>query len=127
MDNSEGRIIQIFDSMIAKVLEEFPQEFSTKLENVQVLVDFWPNSEHLKKLNLQNKISLFGLYQGVPKTKRTSNYSSLPDKITIYTGPILSISKNWQEVYAKVRSTLLHEIGHHFGLSDKQIYQAMGA
>lgn len=127
MDNSEGRIIQIFDSMIAKVLEEFPREFSTKLENVQVLVDFWPNSEHLKKLNLQNKISLFGLYQGVPKTKRTSNYSSLPDKITIYTGPILSISKNWQEVYAKVRSTLLHEIGHHFGLSDKQIYQAMGA
>lgn len=126
MDQSRERIVQVLELMVGKVLKDLPQEFLTKIENVQILVDFWPNSEHLKNLELQSKLSLYGLYQGIPKTKRTSSYSSLPDKITLFAGPILSISRNWQEVLVKVRSTLLHEIGHHFGLSDKQIYSAMG-
>ncbi|MBI2011943.1 metallopeptidase family protein [Candidatus Daviesbacteria bacterium] len=91
------------------------------MENVDIVVEDWPGDEEVKGKGL-----LYGLYRGVPKTKRGNYYSGvLPDKITIFAGPILTTSKDLKEAREKIKDTVLHEIGHHFGLSDKQIYRAI--
>jgi len=65
---------------------------------------------------------LFGLYQGIPQTQRNSNYSwVLPDKITIYRGPLLRACHDAEDVRRQVRTVVIHEIAHHFGISDERL------
>ncbi len=102
-----------FQEIVDDTINNLPLEFASKMENVDVLIEDWPNPPSL----------LFGLYRGVPKTKRGNYYSGvLPDKITIFAGPILYVSKDKEDAKKRIKDTVLHEIGHHFGLSDKQIY-----
>ncbi len=69
--------------------------------------------------------TLFGLYTGIPLTKRSSSYGMvLPDKITLYQRSIEEGCRTRQEIQAQIRTTLLHEIGHHFGLSEDELEQA---
>lgn len=92
------------------------------MENVSVTIADYPSSYQIRKSNLPPWALLFGLYEGVPLTKRTSNYSGvMPDKITIFKNAILRVSGTPEDVKAQVRSTVIHEIGHHFGLSDAQL------
>lgn len=120
----KDQIIKTFESIVVETISTLPNEFSKKIENVEVLIEEWPTYEETQSIKAHPGSLLFGLYRGVPKTKRLSNYSSLPDKIIIFAGPILTISKSWEEAKMKVRNTVLHEIGHHFGLSDDEIYAA---
>ena len=115
MDDSE------FETLVSEALNSLPSEFAEKLKNVAVVVEDYPNAYQLRKLGLSPSSLLFGLYEGVPQTKR-GNYSGvLPDKITIFKYPILRVSRNEEEVRAQVRATVIHEIGHHFGLSDSEL------
>ncbi len=96
-------------------------EFAKKLQNVGVTFENWPSPMQIAKLRLNRRSLLFGLYEGIPLTKR-SNYSGvLPDKITIFKHPILMVSRTPDDVRQRVRRTVMHEIGHHFGLSDKEL------
>lgn len=107
-----------FEKLIADALDELPQEFAKKLDNVVVTFENWPNPMQIGKLRLSRRSLLFGLYEGVPLTNR-GNYSSvLPDKITIFKYPILMVSRDGEDVKNRVKSVVMHEIGHHFGLSD---------
>lgn len=117
-----------FQAIVDETVRNLPEEFASKMENVDILVEDWPAEDEFRSIKLHpSKELLFGLYQGIPKPKRGNNYSGvLPDKITIFARPILMVSKDLDDAKDKIKETVLHEIGHHFGLSDKQIYKAKG-
>lgn len=111
-----------FERLVVEALEDLPAEFAEKLENVAVVVEDEPKREKLVQFHFPAGASLFGLYEGVQQTKRGAGYSSVPpDKITIFQKPIEYFCHSEEEIKARVRSTVLHEIGHHFGLSEKDL------
>lgn len=108
--------------MVAAGIDAIPEEYAAKMDNIAVTwaetPDFWQRA----KLRLPPWRTLFGLYEGVPKTGRGNGYSMvLPDKITIFRGPLSFVSEDKDELAARVKETVWHEVGHHFGLSDAEI------
>lgn len=106
-----------FEKLVEDALNHIPSFFSEKLENVDLVIENWPS------VNQSKGKLLLGLYQGVPKTKRGSNYNMvLPDKITIFQGPIEMVAKgNPESIKKLVIDTVQHEIAHHFGISDRRL------
>lgn len=111
------------EDIVEESIKNLPEEFSAKLDNVGFIVEAWPTPEEFQSIKAHSGSLLFGLYRGIPRTKRYSNYSSLPDKIIIYAGPILMISKDLEDAKKRIKQTVLHEIGHHFGMSDEQLHK----
>jgi len=114
-----------FEYLVEKAIETIPEEFKEKLENVSIVTAEWPSRHQMA--NVGGKGFLLGLYEGIPQTKR-GRYGvggTLPDKITIFKIPILRISRTLEEVIRKVRETVIHEVGHHFGLSETEIRRAV--
>jgi predicted Zn-dependent protease with MMP-like domain len=111
----------LFEKLIEEALDSLPKEYAEKLQNVGVTFEDWPTLAQRMKLRLAPWVLLFGLYEGTPQTRRGIYYSAVPDKITIFKNSILSICRTEEEVKAQVRATVIHEIGHHFGLSDKNM------
>lgn len=113
-----------FENTIKKAVEEMPSEFKNKMENVSIVFSDYPSEEQIKMVSMDGKRGLLlGLYQGIPQTRRR-NYGigpTLPDKITIFKIPILSISRSYEEAVVNIRKTVIHEIAHHFGMSDYDI------
>jgi predicted Zn-dependent protease with MMP-like domain len=100
-----------FEQMVSAALDSLPKEFGELMSNVAVVVEHGPGPR-----------GLLGLYQGVPLTSRTTNYAGvLPDKITIYQQAICSICNSEAEVIEQVRRTVIHEVGHYFGISDQRL------
>jgi len=120
-----------FEELVEEALEGLPPEFAERLENIDVEVEVRPSRRTLRQMGLLGRGTLLGLYQGIPQTRRTSNYGNvLPDRIVIYREPILeeaeAVSDEEGEdldaaVRKIVRRTVLHEVGHHFGLSDGEL------
>ena len=113
-----------FEKLVGEALDSLPPQFAEKLDNVSVTVSDMPSYYQLQKTKLSPNSLLFGLYEGVPKTKRGSYSGVLPDKITILKNPILYVSRTPDEVRQRVRNVVMHEIGHHFGLSDEELYKS---
>ena len=117
-----------FEKMIADALDSLPEDRIKGLENVAITYDDEPTTEQRKKLQLRGSQSLFGLYEGIPLTKRAQASSifsgmpmTLPDKITIFKFPIISTAYSLEEVREQVRHTIWHEIAHYYGLDHDQI------
>ena len=111
-----------FEQLVAEALEEIPEPFASHLDNVHIVVEEEPSLEDLSRADVESGNTLYGLYQGVPQTSRGAGYTfTLPDKITIYRGPILRACANEDEVYDQVAETMVHEIAHHFGISDERL------
>lgn len=110
-----------FEKLVAEALDSLPEEFSEKLKNVAVTFEDDPSPIQMRSAGLPPWALLFGLYQGIPQTKRGIYYSHPPDKITIFKNSILRVSHTPEEVRAHARATVIHEIGHHFGLSDAEL------
>lgn len=105
-----------FEKLVSEALENLPTYFKEKLDNVEIVVDDWPT------VDIAKGRLLLGLYQGVPKTTYGKSYAVLPDKITIFKGPIELLSHGEPEIIKNlVVDTVEHEIAHHFGISDKRI------
>lgn len=113
-----------FEKLVQEALGELPEEFQEKLENVAVVIEEWPTAEQLSSVGIRPPGTLFGLYHGVPKVRRGSFYSALPDKITIFAGPILAASPTPEAVKARVKQVVQHEIAHHFGFSEEKVRKA---
>ena len=113
-----------FEWLVAKVVDSLPDEFSTKLENIDVVVEDQPSPSQLAEAGLKRGETLIGLYQGVPLTKRSRHYGMVvPDKITIFQKPIEAKCKNDTDVKAEIRRVVQHEIAHHFGIGDARLRQ----
>ena len=108
-----------FEALVEHALEGLPEEFADLLENVAVMVEDEPDPEDLEALGMEPDEELFGLYQGIPLDERTSFYQgAMPDRVFIYRGPILRFCENRRQVIREIRDTVVHELGHHFGLEE---------
>lgn len=116
-----------FDELVRKAIKDMPKEFFEALSNVDVVTQDWPHPNQTEVLRKRGERgSLLGLYEGVPQTKR-GRYGvggSLPDKITIFIFPLLRMSRSMEELEKNIRNTVMHEIGHHFGMSEAEIRNA---
>jgi predicted Zn-dependent protease with MMP-like domain len=102
-----------FEAMVAEALDGLPPELGRMMRNVAVTVD-----------DDAGPAGLLGLYRGVPLTRRTSYYAGvLPDQITIYRRAICAICRTDAEVVEQVRRTVIHEVGHHFGIEDARLHE----
>ena len=107
---------------MAEVLETLPAPFRNKLSNVAILVAEWPSEGEVGSVSLSPADDLLGLYHGTPFAERGTDYHlAVPDRITIYRRPILAACRTEAEARAEIRATVLHEIGHYFGLSDDEL------
>ncbi len=112
-----------FESLINQAMEELPQEYIKNLNNVVVVYEDEPTPEQRKELKLRCDQSLFGLYQGIPRTKRGIGYNLVvPDKITIFKKPMLNFVADMKGLKEQVKRTLWHEIAHHYGLEHSRIH-----
>ena len=113
-----------FEWLVAEVVEKLPEEFSSKLENIDVVVEDRPTSRQLAEVGLKAGETLLGLYEGVPLTRRSRHYGMVaPDKVTIFQKTIEARCKNDNEVKAEIRRVVQHEIAHHFGIGDAKLSQ----
>ncbi|MCP4605662.1 MAG: metallopeptidase family protein [Proteobacteria bacterium] len=111
-----------FEQFVAKAWNNLPKEFHAEMDNIDVVIEDWPDSEAMRQAGVKHRSQILGLYHGVPLTKRTRSYNLvLPDKISIYRQPIMMRCCNWEEVLRMIHRVLRHEVGHYFGLSDDRL------
>jgi predicted Zn-dependent protease with MMP-like domain len=111
-----------FERLVAEALDSLPLEFQEKMENVDVVIEARPSREEVRRMGLPPGETLLGLYEGVPLIERTSQYGMvLPDRITIYQGPVEACCRSAREIRRQVRQVVMHELGHHFGISDERL------
>lgn len=112
-----------FEELVAEALDTLPAEFAELLDNVAVVVEEVPTDEDLAEVGMapEERDELFGLYQGVSMVERDTFYSALPDRIVIYRRPILLACSSRREVIREVRDTVIHELGHYFGMEEDQM------
>ena len=103
-------------------MDELPQEYIRGLQNVAIVMSDEPDEVQRQKLKLRHDHLLLGLYEGVPRTRRTGNESGiLPDKITLFKYPILAITHDDKSLFEQIKRTLWHEIAHYYGLDHDRI------
>jgi predicted Zn-dependent protease with MMP-like domain len=114
---------EAFEELVREALDELPDEFAQHLDNVEVVVEDEPAPDLLRSLGMHpQRDTLFGLYQGVPLNLRGATHGgTLPDKISIFYRPLLRAFRSPDRIRRQVRKTVIHEIGHYFGLDDKAI------
>jgi predicted Zn-dependent protease with MMP-like domain len=112
-----------FEEEVMEALDLVPEEFRGYLAEVAIVVDDWPSGEQRQRLRLRRNETLFGLYEGVPRTQRSSSYNlALPDRITLFQGPLEQEARGDRErLRRQVRRTVLHEIAHHFGFGEERL------
>ena len=110
-----------FERLVEEALDGLPEEFAEALENVAVVVEEEPDPAVLADFGMDPDEELLGLYLGVPITERDTQYQSLPDRVAIYRGPVLRCCGSRREVVREVRDTVVHELGHYFGLDDEEM------
>lgn len=109
-----------FEELVAKAIDDLPEEFLGALENVDVVVEDRPTGRQLARMG--RGMTLLGLYEGVPQAKRTQGYGMvLPDKIVIFQKPIQDMCRSEAEVEAEIGRVVRHEIAHHFGMGEEEL------
>ena len=120
--NSTSFSEEEFNQLVRQALDALPAFFRQHLANVEVIVADWPTPQELRSVGLTDRNGLLGLYQGIPLTRRTSGYNLvLPDKITIFRMPIERVCRTREAVVRQVQRTVVHELAHHFGISDDRL------
>jgi predicted Zn-dependent protease with MMP-like domain len=110
-----------FENLVADALDGLPDELGRHMDNVVVMVEDWPSAEQLVGV----KGTLLGLYQGVALTHRSplSYVGAMPDRIFIFRGTICERSPDGEALVRLVRRTVIHEVAHHFGISDPRLHE----
>jgi predicted Zn-dependent protease with MMP-like domain len=111
-----------FEQLVAEALKLIPRRFQREMKNLALVVELEPTAELLAEMEIEPPDSLYGLYQGTPLPERTWGYgNALPDRITIFQRPIEEDCEDEDEIRAVIGETLIHEVGHYFGLSEEEI------
>ena len=115
---------QRFEWLVVKAVESLPDEFRSKLENIDVVVEDQPTRSQLAEVGLKRGQTLLGLYEGVPLTHRGRHYGMVvPDKISIFQKPIEAKCRYDAAITAEIQRVVRHEIAHHFGIGDAKLRQ----
>jgi predicted Zn-dependent protease with MMP-like domain len=115
---TRARFLRLVDA----ALETIPAHFRDAMRNIAVVVEDEPTPEELDDVGVEPPDTLFGLYQGTPLTERPwAHGNTLPDKITLFQGPIEDESDDEEDTIVAIGETLIHEVGHYFGLSEEEI------
>ena len=109
-----------FEKLVKEGIDAIDEKFLQKLKNVEIVIEDDPSPLQLEKLKLQGAL-LFGLYEGIPQTKREGYGQVLPDKITIFKNPIEKVFFRPEDIKKAVKDTVWHEIAHHFGMDERQV------
>lgn len=111
-----------FEKLVEEVLARLPRKFKKYLQNIAVIVEENPSKETRTRTGTPSSSSLLGLYHGVPFKHRGPYYGNIsPDVIVLYQRPIENLCFTEEEIKERVKDVLLHEIGHYFGLSEKEL------
>jgi len=128
-----------FEEIVKEGIKDIPERFLEKLDNVDIVIEDTPTPYQLRKLRAKENSLIFGLYEGVPQTKRWQYGQVLPDKITIFQKPIERVARSSivdetsSHLHASldlrlarvikeiVKNTVWHEIAHHFGMDEKKV------
>jgi predicted Zn-dependent protease with MMP-like domain len=111
-----------FDKLVGEALDGLPPELAKYMDNIAVTTAEWPSREELRQTGHRSPYALLGLYQGVPLTQRGRGYNlTPPDRIVLYQRPIEAVARTAEEIRALVQSTVIHEVAHHFGISDARL------
>jgi predicted Zn-dependent protease with MMP-like domain len=109
-----------FEAVIGSVLDRLPEAFRERLGSVAIVVEEEPTAEQLASVRARG---LFGLYEGVPRTRWGVDNVPLPSKITLFRGPLTRASRDDAGLRGAIEDTLLHEIAHHLGIDDERLRQ----
>lgn len=113
-----------FDALVTRAMDELPQQYIKGLDNVAILYADEPDEYQREKARLDNRHMLLGLYEGIPLIQRGAGYTFvLPDKITLFKIPLLSIVATPEQLFEEVKRTLWHEIAHYYGLSHDDMHK----
>lgn len=108
---------QRFEEVLKDVLDSLPEQFQYALENVAITVEDEPDPTVAGRGDHE----LLGIYEGVPLDERGASHMGLPDRVVIYRNPILRMCETEKQIAHEIRDTLIHELGHHMGLSDDEM------
>ena len=113
-----------FEALVEQAITDLPEDFARLLENVVIVIEEEPTEEDLELLgdDREEDDELLGIYRGVARTDRTHDMlPMLPDQIAIFRGPILRVASSRRAIVREVRETIIHELGHYFGLHDDEM------
>ena len=112
-----------FEAAVSEALDSLPKRFADLVKNVSIVVEDEPTDEDLADADQDDDVAseLLGIYRGVALTERTHDMPLFPDEIVIFRGPINRVARSRNEVVREVQETLIHELGHYFGLSDDEM------
>jgi predicted Zn-dependent protease with MMP-like domain len=111
-----------FERLVADALATIPRRFRNAMSNLAIVVEDEPSRHLLREMEIEPPDTLLGLYQGVPLTERRWDYgNTLPDRILLFQGPLERESEDEDDLVVAIGETLIHEIGHYFGLSEEEI------
>lgn len=111
-----------FEQHVARALATIPKRFRRAMQNISIAVEDEPEPSLLREMEIDPPDTLFGLYQGTPLTERRWDYgNALPDRILLFQGPHERDAADEDDLIASIAETLIHEVGHYFGLSEEEI------
>jgi predicted Zn-dependent protease with MMP-like domain len=111
-----------FENLVDQAIESLPEEFQERMDNVDIIIADYPTRTQQKRSDRAKGEVILGLYEGVPLTERTTNYTMMmPDKISIFQKNIEAIFHDDAEIVKEIRRVVLHEIAHHFGIDDDRL------
>ena len=113
---------ETFERLVADALASIPRRFRAAMTNIAIVVEDEPDPDLLEEMDIEPPDTLFGLYQGTPLTEREWSYgNTLPDRILLFQGPHEREAEDDEDLVVSIGETLIHEIGHYFGLSEEEI------
>jgi predicted Zn-dependent protease with MMP-like domain len=112
-----------FERVVSEALESLPKRFADLVQNVVIAVEDEPTDDDLESFEdgAGADSELLGIYRGVPLTERTHDAPLLPDEIAVFRGPINRVTRSRQQALEEIRETVIHELGHYFGLDDDEM------
>jgi len=113
---------EAFEQLVDEAIAALPAVFRERLDNVEIVVETWPDDETLRMAGARHRSELLGFYHGIPQSQRTHHYGLvLPDKISIYQRPIELRCTSFQEIRELVFRVVRHEVAHHLGIDDDRL------